>query len=134
MTFNEWLKGWQASVSGSGALPENWQFSQKDIDDLERIVVALKDNTRKPKGGFDLQSSYKSTCAERRHRCFRIPKDKLDLFLVALDVNFSREPKHLICEMEYVFVAPYKRYDVVVSLRGSYPYVEKQLEEFVESL
>lgn len=67
------------------------------------------------------------------HRCFKIPREKLDLFLIALDVNFSVE--HVRHKMEYVFMAEETRfYDVVVGRYGSYPYVENQLEKFVSEL
>lgn len=66
------------------------------------------------------------------HRCFKIPRAKLDLFLVALDVNFSCESiKH---QMDCVFMADDRFYDVIVAQYGTYPYVERQLEEFVNSM
>jgi hypothetical protein len=69
----------------------------------------------------------------KRHRCFKIPREKLDLFLIALDVNFSDSIiKH---QMEYVFISKDDAfYDVVVAQRGSYPYLENHLAEFAQVL
>lgn len=65
------------------------------------------------------------------HRCFKIPKNKLDLFLCALSTNFSGEL--MDCRAEYVFDAG-EVYDVIVAKFGSYPYVERKMIEFVEEL
>ena len=67
------------------------------------------------------------------HRCFTIPKKKLDLFLVALRMNFSYS--HIRHEVFAVFQSEKKSfYDVIVSVYGSYPYVERKVEEFVKAL
>ena len=69
----------------------------------------------------------------KRHRCFQVPRKKLDVFLVALDVNFS--DKFIEHRMSHVFPSTDARYyEVVVGQYGSYPFVENQLEKFVESL
>ena len=70
----------------------------------------------------------------KRHRCFKIPKSKLDLFLVALYVNFS-DSTYCEHKAEWIFPAKEKNfYDVVVGQFGSYPFLETQLEMFVGKL
>lgn len=67
------------------------------------------------------------------HRCFTIPKKKLDLFLVALRMNFSDSlVRH---EVFAVFQSEKKGfYDVIVSVYGSYGYLEREAEEFAKAL
>lgn len=69
----------------------------------------------------------------KRHRCFKIPREKLNLFLVALDVNFSDSiSRH---SMDCVFIAQDSNYyDVIVAQYGDYLINEKNLQEFVENL
>jgi hypothetical protein len=66
----------------------------------------------------------------RKQRCFRIPKDKLDLFLVNLSMN-NGDLVHF--EAEYVFDNP-NHYDVIVNRFGSYPYAENEIAKFAEKL
>lgn len=68
------------------------------------------------------------------HRCFKIPKQKLDLFLVALNMNFSSQGliKHT---MECMFQSEKPNYyDVIVARYGSYPFVQNELDKFVGEL
>lgn len=65
-----------------------------------------------------------------KQRCFKIPKNKLDLFLVRLDFD-SRELINF--EAKYIFQNG-KFYDVVVNYYGSYPFVENCIDEFVEEM
>lgn len=67
------------------------------------------------------------------HRCFKIPREKLDLFLVALKMNFSRSgvehvAKHIFESKEEGF------YAVVVARYGSSYLIEIELEEFVKAM
>ncbi len=64
-------------------------------------------------------------------RCFKIPKAKLDIFLVALYVNFSNT--NLSCEAEYVFQNE-NDYDVVVNFYGLVTGFVDPIEEFVAKL
>jgi hypothetical protein len=59
-------------------------------------------------------------------RCFKIPKDKLDLFLVKLRMSAS---EYASFEAEWVFENG-PDYDVVVNQYGSYPYMTTEVEEF----
>lgn len=67
------------------------------------------------------------------HRCFKIPRSKLDLFLKSLDANFSNNLiEH---RMEYVFISEdVNFYDVIVGVYGFYPYISNHLEKFVNEL
>ncbi len=65
-------------------------------------------------------------------RCFHIHKHKLDLFLVALNVNFSGSMSYF--QADYIFDEK-KHYAVVVSQYGGRDqYEEKQLHNFVDNL
>jgi len=63
-------------------------------------------------------------------RCFKIPKDRLDLFLVKLNMESDRL---ISFEAEYVFNSE-SHYDVVVNVYGSYPAGVHAVEEFANEL
>lgn len=63
-------------------------------------------------------------------RCYKIPKDKLDLFLVKLSMSST---SHVHFEAEYIFENG-DVYDVVVNTFGHYLYMERGIDEFAEML
>lgn len=64
-------------------------------------------------------------------RCFKIPKDKLDLFLVKLKMSDTTASYF---EAAYIFEAG-DVYDVVVEeFKSNYAYTEREIEEFVAKL
>ena len=65
-----------------------------------------------------------------RQRCYKIPKEKLDLLLVKL--RMSNE-NLIYFEAEYIFQDG-NFYDVIVNTFGSYPYVENEIDKFVDKL
>lgn len=78
-----------------------------------------------------------------KQRCFQIPRAKLDLFLVALWVNFT--DSQILCEAQWVFQTKETGdYDVVVSIHDrilvgvySQTYSERteaEIEKFVGNL
>lgn len=64
-----------------------------------------------------------------KQRCFKIPKEKLNVFLVQVGAHYST----LHTEAEYVFDCK-NHYDVVVNYYGTYPWAENNLVVFAESL
>lgn len=66
-----------------------------------------------------------------KQRCYKIPKEKLDLFLVKLNM----EKNYNICfEAEWIFESSDNNYDVVVNTYGSYPFIENEVEQFIKDL
>lgn len=65
-------------------------------------------------------------------RCHKIPKDKLDVFLVKLTMTSSTEPRSYF-EADYVFDAG-DHYDVVVNQYGCYPWLSNDVESFAKKL
>lgn len=64
-------------------------------------------------------------------RCFRIPKEKLNVFLIHVGMSSSSMSKF---EVEWVFDAGYG-YDVVVNEYGhSYPYQENSIINFADKV
>lgn len=64
-------------------------------------------------------------------RCYQIPKNKLDIFLVKLKMCSSHMTYF---EAEYVFENG-DVYDVIVNqYGGGFPYIEKELKEFISQL
>lgn len=64
-------------------------------------------------------------------RCFQIPKEKLDVFLVKVRMMDSNQ-SYFQCD--YIFQEG-DHYDVVVcEYKGSYPFQRTQIENFVEDL
>lgn len=65
-----------------------------------------------------------------RQRCFTIPQDRLDLFLVQLNMLSGAV---LQLEAAYIFQKD-GLYDVIVNYYGSYPYQETKLIEFINKI
>jgi hypothetical protein len=65
-----------------------------------------------------------------KHRCYGIPKDKLDIFLVELVKGCE---DFLRLQLAYVFDRG-DVYDVIIAFYGSYPFRESNLDGFVIEL
>lgn len=63
-----------------------------------------------------------------KHRCFKIPKDKLDLFLTALWVNFTQQD--FAPQAKWVFQND-DVYDVIVGFNKEWEAMEGSIETFV---
>lgn len=64
-------------------------------------------------------------------RCYKIPKNKLDLFLVRLNIGASILGYY---EAEYIFESG-EDYDVVVNGYGHHsPFMNNEIQKFVEAM
>lgn len=67
----------------------------------------------------------------KKHKVFEIPKDRLDLFFIKLE-NISCNTVRF--ETKWLFEKDDDNYEVIISIFGSYPFVEDKLKEFVEEM